>query len=51
MEIRELLGRAVLSVADGEKLGEVDEIMLDSEERRVGALRLNQGGMLNRQHP
>lgn len=50
---RALVGRAVVSVADGEKLGAVSDALLDVEGRAVRAFTMNAGGsgLLHRAPP
>jgi uncharacterized protein YrrD len=48
MDARSLKGIAVVSIAQGEKLGAVDEVVIDTQERRVGALRVGSGGLLRK---
>lgn len=50
MEIKDLHGIAVVSIADGAKLGTVEDVLMDGAQRRVDALRVESGGLLRRQH-
>lgn len=50
MDLKQLEGIAILSVAVGEKLGAVDDMILDTQELRLAALRLTSGGLLHKEH-
>jgi len=52
LNARSLIGRAVVSVADGEKVGAVSDLQLDLGERVVlGLLIGGDGGLFNREKP
>lgn len=50
MDLKQLKGIAIVSVAAGEKLGVVDDVILDTQELRLAALRLTSGGLLHKEH-
>lgn len=50
MDAKQLKGAAVVSVADGEKLGSIDDVLLDAVARRIEGLRVESGGLLSRTH-
>lgn len=50
MDIKKLKGIAVLSIDGSEKLGQVEDIMIDSAQRQVGAFKIASGGLLKREH-
>lgn len=50
MNVKDLDGIAVVSIAGGEKLGKVEDVVLDTSTGRVGALKLESGGLLRREH-
>src|SRR4051812_39319729 len=52
LNARWLIGRAVVSIADGEKVGTVSDLQLDLGERVVlGLLIGGDGGLFNRERP
>jgi uncharacterized protein YrrD len=50
MDVKKLKGIAVVSVRDGEKLGQVDDVIIDAQERRLGAVRIGSGSLLRKDH-
>lgn len=50
MDVRKIRGRAVVTIAAGEKVGEVDDVVIDGQERRVAAFKVTSGGLLHRNH-
>jgi uncharacterized protein YrrD len=48
MDVKSLKGIAVVSIASSEKLGSVDEVVIDTQEGRLGALRVGSGGLLRK---
>lgn len=50
MDVKEVQGRPVVTIATGEKIGEVDDVVVDGQDRRVAAFRVSSGGFLSRQH-
>jgi uncharacterized protein YrrD len=48
MDVKTLKGIAVVSIARGEKVGAVDDVVIDTQERRIGALRIGSGGLLRK---
>ncbi len=47
MEIKTIKGIAVVSITDGERLGEVSDILFDLDERRVRGLVVSSGGVFS----
>jgi len=50
MDLRKIKGRAVVAIASGEKVGEVDDVVIDGQERRVAAFNISEGGFLRKHH-
>ena len=46
--LRQVMGKAVISVSNGQKLGSVQDILIDPQQMRVAALVLSRGGVFNR---
>lgn len=45
--LRQVLGKPVISVANGQKLGTVQDVLIDAQELRVAAVMLSRGGIFN----
>ncbi len=50
MDVKEVQGRPVVTIANGEKIGEIDDVVVDGQDRRVAAFRVSSGGFLSRKH-
>lgn len=50
MDIKKLKGMAVVSIDDGEKFGQIEDIVVDAVERTISAVKIGSGGMLKRDH-
>lgn len=48
MQLTRMIGRPVLNVRTGRRLGRVSEVLVDLAERRVAGFRLRRGGLLDR---
>jgi uncharacterized protein YrrD len=48
MDIKSLKDTAVVSINKGEKVGAVEDVLIDSANRRVAALKVQSGGFLRR---
>lgn len=50
VDVKEVQGRPIVTIANGEKIGEIDDVVIDGQDRRVGAFRIRSGGFLSKQH-
>jgi len=50
MNVKDMKGIAVVSISGGEKLGTVEDVIIDSQERVVGAFKLQSGSLLHKEH-
>jgi uncharacterized protein YrrD len=48
MQANELKGRGVLALSNAEKVGQVDDVLFDSEFRRVLGFRVKRGGLFSK---
>lgn len=47
--LNDLRGKTIINLADGKKIGQVDDILVDPKTLRVSGLVVNRGGMLDRE--
>ena len=47
--MRQILGKPIISILNGQKLGAVQDVLIDPQELRVAALLLSRGGIFNRE--
>ena len=50
MDVKPLKGIATVSIAKGEKVGAVEDIVVDTQERRVAAFKIESGGLMRKDH-
>lgn len=50
MDLRQIKGRAVVAINSGEKVGAIDDVVIDGQERRVAAFHVTEGGFLRKHH-
>lgn len=50
MDVKPLKGIAAVSISKGEKVGAVEDVVVDTEERRVAAFKITSGGLLRKDH-
>ena len=50
MDVKTLKGIATVSIAKGEKVGAVEDVVVDTQERRVAAFKIESGGLMHKDH-
>lgn len=50
MDVKPLKGIAAVSIAKGEKVGAVEDVVVDTQERRVAAFKIESGGLIRKDH-
>lgn len=50
MNVKEIKGIAVVSITGGEKLGTVEDVIIDSQTRSIGAFKLQSGSLRHKEH-
>lgn len=50
MDVKPLKGIATVTIAKGEKVGAVEDIVVDTQERRVAAFKIESGGLIRKDH-
>lgn len=48
--VNELKGKAIISLRDGEKIGQVDDVLIDPESLRISGLVSSSGGLLDQRN-